>query len=313
MSAIGAPAGPETVHRPERLLPAVGVSPGEALGAAHLARAMLYLVRRGLEQAPGAEVIPVFNQADRVAGAEAEVLRVTCAGLLDCPRVERFIYTALREEPPVRFILERDAHTGRFAAPVCGVILAAGLSERMGCDKLALPFRGKAVLEHTVERAAAAGMREVVVVVRPDSPWRERLASRPGVRVVLNPRFREGIASSLQAGLVAAAAGNQAAVFALGDQPLISPAVYRAILEAYRSGLTPVVYPACRGRRGNPVLFDRRTWPRLLQLQGDIGGRQILPLLDPADVAAVELEDPAVCMDLDSPDDYRHLLEQEEP
>ncbi len=310
LSALGSPAGPEVVHRPEHLLPALGLSPGQILTATDLIRAMLYLIRHGLRQAPQAEVIPVFNQADRIEGMEAELLPETCAGLQDCPAVQRFIYTALQKKPLLRFFLERDPQTGRFVIPVSAVILAAGLSERMGCDKLALTFRGKTVLEHTVEQAASAGLREVIVVVRPDSPWPEKLACRLGVRVVCNPRFREGIASSLQAGLAAATAGNQAVLFVLGDQPLVSAAVYRALVAAYRSCPAPVIHPAYRGRRGNPVLFDRRTWPYLFQLQGDTGGRQIFPRLDPTDINVIETDDPSVCMDLDCPEDYRRLQEQ---
>lgn len=307
LSALGSPAGPETAHRGEILFPSIGASPGEPLAAEHLARAMLLLVRRGLEQAPGANFVPVFNQADHMAGSEAVFLPAAAAALAGCPGVERFICTALREEPPVRFVLEQEGQAGGFAPQAGGVILAAGLSERMGRDKLALPFRGKTVLEHAVESAAAAGLREVVVVVRPGSPWPEKLASRTGVRVVINPCCREGIASSLRAGL-AAAAGGQAVVFALGDQPLVSPAVYRAILRAYRENLSAVVYPACRGRRGNPVLFDRRTWPLLLELTGDAGGRQILPQLNPAEITTVELDDPSILQDLDTPADFHSLL-----
>lgn len=313
LSALGSPADSGVVHRPEHLLPVLRLSSGQTLTATSLVQAMLYLIRHGLEQAPKAEVIPIFNQSDRIEGAEAELLRATCAGLQDCLPVKKFIYTALQKNPPVRFFLERDSCTGCFVAPVCGVVLAAGLSKRMGCEKLALPFRGKTVLEHTIEQALAGGLREVIVVVRPDSPWSGKLAARPGVRVVVNPCFREGIATSLRAGLMAAAAGNQAVLFILGDQPLVSPAVYRALVAAYRNSPVAVVHPAYRGRRGNPVLFDRRTWSYLFQLQGDSGGRQIFPRLNPADINAIELDDPAVCMDLDCPEDYRCLREQMDP
>ena len=94
------------------------------------------------------------------------------------------------------------------------------------------------------------------------------------------------------------------AVFLLADQPLVKPALLRALVDRHAATLAPVVAPHVAGRRANPVLFDQDTFARLLELEGDTGGRA---LLDQYPVEFVDWDDPNLLFDIDTPDDYARL------
>ena len=91
----------------------------------------------------------------------------------------------------------------------------------------------------------------------------------------------------------------------LADQPLIAPALIPSLIETHRTTLAPIVAPRHKGRRGNPVLFDRAAWPELMELTGDTGGR---PLFEKyaGEVEWVEADE-GVLMDVDTEEDYARL------
>ena len=100
--------------------------------------------------------------------------------------------------------------------------------------------------------------------------------------------------------------GVMAAVFLLGDQPLVSSRAIEALVSAFRSGHSAVVRPRYRGTPGHPVLFSRALFPELLQVTGDQGGRELLARHQ-AEVAMVDLnlESP---VDIDTKEDYSQLV-----
>ena len=129
-----------------------------------------------------------------------------------------------------------------------------------------------------------------------------------GARIVVNPDFSEGQATSLRAGLLQLSSECRAAVILLGDQPGVAPEAVRAVIGAYEEGAGPVVQATYGGRPGHPVLFDRRVWPDVLAVEGDVGARDLL-VQHPEWVTLVEvggLPPP----DVDTWEDYRRLCEE---
>ncbi|MDZ7678477.1 MAG: nucleotidyltransferase family protein [Acidimicrobiales bacterium] len=153
-------------------------------------------------------------------------------------------------------------------ATTAAVVLAAGGGTRFRgtANKLLADLDGRALVRHAVDAALAAGLDEVIVVtgavdVAPYLP--------PGVRVVHNPEWAEGMATSLQAGIAAAeGAGHDAVVVGLGDQPGLGPEPWRAVAAA----TSPIAVATYHGRRRNPVRLHREVWP-LLPTAGDEGAR----------------------------------------
>ena len=188
---------------------------------------------------------------------------------------------------------------------IAGVVLAAGLSRRMGRPKLLLPLDGRPLLRRTVEALAAAGLADLIVVVPPESDAiRAALEGLP-VRFAVNPAPEAGQAGSVVAGVAALTPGTSAALIALGDQPDLPPVVLAGLLERHRAGGAAIVAPRYREGRGNPVLFTAAVFPELLRLTGDQGARAIVEA-DAARVALVPFDLP-MPRDVDTPEDYESL------
>lgn len=184
---------------------------------------------------------------------------------------------------------------------VCGVVLAAGASTRMGCAKPLARLGGGSFVEHTLR--ALLGLDEVVVVVAEPHGQVVRDAVRPlGVRCVDNAEPWRGMLSSLQVGLRALPADARAAVVALVDHPRVRPATVAMLVEAWRWNGAALVRPAVRGRRGHPYLLDRASIELLLRAPAESSARDVLRAVPGLEV---EVPDIGVLDDLDTPEAVR--------
>jgi molybdenum cofactor cytidylyltransferase len=195
---------------------------------------------------------------------------------------------------------------------IAAIVLAAGASTRMGRQKLTLPMAGgRPLVRLAVEQVLAAGLDEVVVVVGGDADTVAAALATLPVRVIVNPRYAEGQSTSLRAGLDALRPGTDAAVVALGDQPLPDPDVIRRLVAAFRTTGRPIAVPVYRDGRGNPVLFGATLFGELRGVTGDQGGRGVIAR-DPARVVEVPV-DMAMPADIDTPQDYEAARGAGEP
>jgi len=185
---------------------------------------------------------------------------------------------------------------------ISAVVLAAGLSRRMGRPKPLVKLKGKTILQHVLGNLRASGVDEIVVVLGYKAEEIFPTLEGEDFRVVVNPDYAQGMSNSLRRGLRAVDNQAQAVLIALGDQPRISSGIIKLLLRKYSQGSHQIVVPTCGGRRGHPVIFGRKYWPELLALEGDVGGREILRRHGD-DVLAVEVADPGILQDIDGPDD----------
>ena len=185
------------------------------------------------------------------------------------------------------------------------IVLAAGLSRRMGRAKLLLPIGGEPALRLAGRAAIESGATPIVVVMGAErSALRAALAGLP-FQVAVNDNPAEGQASSIRVGVSALPSETEAALIVLGDQPFLPREVVPALIAALAQPGKIIAAPRYRDGRGNPVLFGRRTFPELLAITGDQGARSVVER-DPARVALVDFDFP-MPDDLDTPDDYDRL------
>jgi molybdenum cofactor cytidylyltransferase len=133
-----------------------------------------------------------------------------------------------------------------------------------------------------------------------------------GVTLVENPRYAEGMLSSVRAGISAAPPDAEWLVLALGDQPSLRPETVTRLLAAAREGPETIVVPSYGGRRGHPLVFHARYRAEILALAGDRGLKELLQR-HPTAIRHVLFEDEAVLADMDTPEDYRRELKRLEP
>jgi molybdenum cofactor cytidylyltransferase len=197
---------------------------------------------------------------------------------------------------------------------VAALVLAAGASRRFGSPKLLAPLADRPVLQHVLDAVAAAGLRDVVVVLGDDAASVERaIAWRAEARVV-NPRPNDGLSSSLRVGLAAAAldAGTEAVIVALGDQPRLRADVITAVIDAASPGGSAGLSPLVRVRyvqdeAPNPVLVRRSAWTLAAALSGDRG---LGPLLASHPELVAEVRAHGGNPDVDTPADLARLTRQ---
>jgi molybdenum cofactor cytidylyltransferase len=205
-----------------------------------------------------------------------------------------------------------------------GIILAAGESKRFGISKQLLDWKGKPFVRHVAETALRADLDPVIVVTGFDSAQIESALAGLPVKVAHNPDYQNGQSTSIKKGIEAlhTSCGLQplefqsqetlesadnigAAVFLLADQPQIPAEVIRALTESHAREMQPILAPlVMEERRANPVLFDRATFPDLLNLKGDVGGRAIF---DKHRVEYIPWYDDSLLFDIDTPEDYERL------
>lgn len=193
------------------------------------------------------------------------------------------------------------------AAMVGAVILAAGESSRLRQPKPLLPFHGATLLERTLTTVRAAGLEPIVVVLGHEANHVRRAVVLHGVEVVVNERYRDGMSTSVVAGLRAMPPRVGAALMVPVDQPFLAVPVLDTIVRRRKETGKPIVVPVARGRRGTPVLLASSVWPEAESLRGDVGFRALFPR-HKGDIAEVLIEDPRALMDIDTPDDYERAL-----
>ncbi len=159
---------------------------------------------------------------------------------------------------------------------IAGIILAAGRSSRLGQPKQLLPLRGRALLAWALAALAASAVERRYVVLGHDAARVQREVDLSGVQVVLNERYAEGLSSSLRAGLAVLGPEVEAAVIAVGDQPLLDHATIDALIAAYRDTASPIVAAAYGNHVGTPMLLARAVWPLAEGIDGDQGARALL-------------------------------------
>lgn len=183
------------------------------------------------------------------------------------------------------------------------IVLAAGRGTRFGSEpKLLSRLDGKPLVRHVAETALAARLGPVVLVLGAHAAAIRAALTGLDLAMADNPRYADGLSTSLLAGLAAMPDGVEAAFVLLADMPRITPAHLAALARAYRAAdpAPAAVVPVHDGRRGNPVLLNRRLLAAdLAALGGDQGAGRLLARR--SDVLAVAM-DAAVAADIDTPE-----------
>jgi len=188
------------------------------------------------------------------------------------------------------------------------IVLAAGESKRMGEPKQLLPLGDSTIIEKTVDNYLGCKAAEVILVVGHRSDALISAVSHKPVKTVLNPDFALGMSTSIIAGINQADAALQGIMIALADQPFIDSRTIDHLIQAFNSQKKGIVIPGYKGKRGHPVIFSSKYRGALMDLKGDIGGREIINS-HPDDVAVIEVECYGVVADIDTKESY--LLENQ--
>lgn len=293
LSGLGRPLTGEIVHRPEIFARLSGLAPAETITPEAL-RQVLSHPAGGLKNIPEqARRIVLLNQAD------TPELQVQAKSLAD--NLLKTYHSVL-----IASLGQSQIHT--VYEPVAGIILAAGEAKRFGQLKQILVYRGQPLVQIVTRTALLAGLSPVVVVTGAEAEAVEAAVEGFPITITRNTHWQDGQSSSIQAGLRALPGQSGAAIFLLADQPQVMPTILQALTEQHAHTLAPIVAPLVTGQRANPVLFDRLTFPDLMSLSGDVGGRAIFAKHR---VNYFPWHDESLLLDIDTPEDFQRLKKRE--
>ncbi len=197
--------------------------------------------------------------------------------------------------------------------PVAGIILAAGGSKRYGQPKQLLDWHGQPFIRAGVKTALEAGLSPVVVITGANADQVESVLKDLPITIKRNDDWQTGQSSSIRVGIQTISEEERkqpgAVIFLLADQPQITRSVILALMEKHTVELQLILAPLVfMEKRGNPILFDRVTFSALLKLQGDVGGRS---LFSEFHVDYLPWHDDRLLFDVDNPEDYKRLIQDE--
>jgi molybdenum cofactor cytidylyltransferase len=249
----------------------------------------------GLRGVPSKARVMVWLNGSPPTGYFRARARLIARLILRSPRVYGVAIGSARGSDPVQEV-QRS---------VGALVLAAGMSRRMGQPKVLMPWaNGKPIIEHILDQLILARLDHISVVTGHRAAEVNAVAAKLDIPTVFNPEFATGeMLSSVKAGLRAMPEHVAAALIVLGDQPRIQPRVITQVLSTYAEGANEIVAPSYKQRRGHPILIDRRLWAEILALPPDGAPRDVINAH--ADrIAYVDVDTDSVLSDVDTPQEY---------
>ncbi len=302
LSGIGKPLTAERVHRAVRFSQLSGIPIGETISSDVVAKVLLHK-DGGLKNIPDrARKAVLLNQADN-AGLQSAANAIANQ-VVD--QYDAAIIASLEKQQvtdDAGSIFSAEIHG--VVEKIGGVILAAGESTRFGSPKQLLDWKGAPMIRQVAKSALQAGLFPVVVVTgAAGEEVRDSIKELP-LRIVNNIEWLTGVSSSIRKGMEQLPTGVGGVTFLQSDQPQVTPILIRSLVEAHQYTLAPIIAPLADGKRGNPVLFDQNTFADLMSLEGDMGGRVLFQRYP---LQYVTWHDARILMDVDTPEDYQHLI-----
>jgi molybdenum cofactor cytidylyltransferase len=302
LTGLGKLLSKENVHRAELFSRLSELSIGETITPDSLVRVLTHNEGGGKNIPINARKAILLNQAD------TPELQSVAQGLVRAliPAYHSVVISSLKQEKV--FAVHE---------PIAGIILAAGGSTRFGQPKQLLDWKGQPFVRVVAKTALEAGLSPVVLITGANAEPTELAVKDLNVIVVRNSEWKSGQGSSIREGInilidnfspklgVGTIGG---AIFLLVDQPQVTTSIIRALVEKHAEGLYPIVAPMVIDRRANPVLFDLTTFPDLIGLEGDVGGRAIFHKYR---VEYLPWHDDRLLLDVDTPEMYQRLISDE--
>jgi len=196
---------------------------------------------------------------------------------------------------------------------ISAILLGAGESKRMKVNKLSLPWGRETVFEHCFNTLLRSKVREIIVVLNKQNEetkdWFDKrsASTTKKVKITVNPRYRQGMSTSIHKGLQVMDPRSEGILISLGDQPLLRTRTINVLLRAFQQRKEGIVVPSFKGMKGHPVIFHRMFRKELLKLRGDTGGKPIL-LRYSKQIKTIPVRSEGIIKDIDTREAYQQAL-----
>ncbi len=205
-------------------------------------------------------------------------------------------------------VFERRRNLDRIQCKqIWALVLAAGESKRMGTPKMLLSYDESTIIETVIDRIGKSQVRKTMVVIGAEKEAISKHLSGSPVEICENPRYMEGMFSSVHLGFQMIPAEADAIMVFLGDQPMIRPELIDMIIESWKHSGKGIVVPVHHKRRGHPVLIDAKYREAVNHLDPEKGLRMLLTNYS-HDVLELDTKFSSVLRDIDTASDYQREM-----
>ena len=192
---------------------------------------------------------------------------------------------------------------------ITGILLAAGLSTRMGTPKQLLHFGNSTIIETVIDNLLQSKLDGVIVVIGHQADLiRSTIKSKP-IQITFNPNYHDGMLSSAQCGIRSLPKSSVAFAITLVDQPLITPDLIDIVIAAHHGNNYGITIPKFNNQRGHPAIFDRRYTEEILELDQYSGGVRSILQIHADDIFHVQVNSDRILQDIDEKADYKYAIE----
>jgi len=199
--------------------------------------------------------------------------------------------------------------------PTAGIILAAGMSERFqdGPKQLLRLKRGY-MIEYVIRASLDSKLNKIFLVlgyhhkkILKALAENSKYFKNARLEIVINRQYRQGMSSSVRAGLTSTGNKFGSVMFLLGDQPMVDSILIDLMLKQFYKSDKNICVPVYKEERGNPTIFSRKHFNLLQRVKGDLGGRDII-LANPNDILKIDTDSPACVYNINTMDDLEELI-----
>ena len=193
---------------------------------------------------------------------------------------------------------------------VYAIVLAAGESKRMGALKQILPFGKSTVIETIITSLLKSSVDRVMVVVGYKASDVREVLKESEVEIRVNENYKKGMLSSIKCGVSAFPQDAEAFLICLCDQPGIRPENIDVLIDSYRKSGKGIIIPVYNGKRGHPIIFDRKYIHDIINLKEDGDGLREVVWKNSHDVLEIEVQNEAVIKDMDNRNEYEEMVKK---
>ncbi|MBU3105396.1 molybdenum cofactor cytidylyltransferase [Clostridium gasigenes] len=188
---------------------------------------------------------------------------------------------------------------------VSAIIMASGQSKRMGKNKLLLSYKGKTIIENVLDKVTSCDFKSILVVYNNEEVL--KICKDRNIRAIYNNEWQLGQSKSINLGIKNSPKSDGYAFFT-GDQPLIDVETINVLLKEFNNNKDCIIVPNYNNKRGTPTIFSENFKEKLLELDGDVGGRNIIKENNSC-VKLISVKNEFILWDIDTKEDYNRLLE----
>ena len=177
-------------------------------------------------------------------------------------------------------------------------------------NKLLLKKKNTTIIEETLKRIKASKVNEVILVLGRESAIFKKKINDDSLTYVINENYNDGISSSIKSGFEKINQKSIAAIVCLGDMPLVKTSTYNKIINYFYENKSKNIVPCFKNKKGNPVLFYKFYFKKLMKLEGDYGAKFLIKKY-PQDFLHLPISDEGILKDIDNANQYYSFLKNE--